>query len=90
MKPNKHLKHQADIDAMCQAIGGHISASFDGYRAMIATLVQLGDITEDQADIVWNKYAKAKVLKFDRVNRRYVVKHGALLDRETIQANARG
>lgn len=55
--------------------------------AFLETLKTMGNITEDQARNVFAKYRKARVVKLDAVQGTYTVKHGALLDKEVIQAN---
>lgn len=43
-----------------------------------------GGFAKDHAEKVFQFYQQENLVKFDYVNTRYVVKHGALLDKQTI------
>jgi hypothetical protein len=89
MKPRNTAKHDSEITGLINAVGDYVSTSFEAYRTFVITVMQLGELTEEEAEIVWVEYNKAKALKFDRVNRRYTVKHGALLDKDTLKNTAK-
>lgn len=57
--------------------------------AFVELLCQFGGITMDEAREVFSVYEMSDAVKIDPTNRRYVVAHGALLDKETIQGTLR-
>jgi hypothetical protein len=70
-----------------EAFAARVLSAQDGF---VATLMERGDLTRDEALAVFLKYRRAKVIKRDTTNNTWTVKHGALLDRETIRANVGG
>lgn len=58
-------------------------------RAFVETLSELGGITKTEAERVADLYIRKKLAKTDFVLGRVHVKHGALLDRATIQEASR-
>ena len=54
-------------------------------NSFIACMEDDYDLTEDQALAVFNLYKKEKILKVDSVMGSWSVKHGAFLDKSTIQ-----
>ncbi len=54
----------------------------------IGLLMELGGISKEQAESVFDLYRSHKVLKLDAVGGRYSVKHGGLLDRDCIRHHA--
>jgi len=54
-------------------------------NSFVACMEDDYDLTEDQALAVFNLYRKEKILKVDAVMGSWSVKHGAFLDKTTIQ-----
>lgn len=63
-------------------------AEGDAFNEFCEIVSAEAGITFDQAATVFDVYRKARALKFDRTNRRYVVTHGALLDRVVLRSHA--
>ncbi len=55
------------------------------YQSLLDALCELGEISRDDAKKVAALYQAQKIVKFDHVGGRFHVKHGAFLDRATIQ-----
>lgn len=72
--------NKAEVD-FCRSYG---HALVDAENAFIATLSEVASIPADAAAKVFDLYKKNKLIKFDRLNRRYTVKHGAFLDADVI------
>ena len=56
--------------------------AFDG---LAAQLKKSGNLTESQAKQLAEAYLKNKLVKFDLVNQRFVVKHGSYWDRDVVR-----
>lgn len=54
-------------------------------REKFIELLVSGGFSKCQAIKVFDFYREEKIVKFDYVNSRYVVKHGAFMDKQTIK-----
>ncbi len=59
--------------------------SIEAEDKLASLFVSIADITEEQARGLVSLYQRKKLVKLDLCNARLNVKHGALLDRETIE-----
>lgn len=53
-------------------------------QAKFIELLISGGFAKDHAEKVFDFYKKERLIKFDYTNTMYTVKHGALLDKQTI------
>jgi hypothetical protein len=65
----------------CREFGHALANAENNFVDHIAAIA---GISGDDAFKVFGVYKKAKAIKFDRTNTRYVVVHGAFLDKEVI------
>jgi hypothetical protein len=79
---NSHMK---PIEQGLKSMGKRMA---DAELNFIETLKELGKITQEQAEKVFDYYLKHKLIKRDVAMGKYNVKNGAYLDKEVIERAA--
>lgn len=86
MTKRESARLKPDIEKSTRGMAERMDQADDNF---IATLMEHGKISRVQAEKVFRRYKKERIVKRDLTNARWTVTHGGFLDQDVIQRAAK-